>query len=134
MKRKALVIDDDAGIQKLIRLILLTHGIESEFCSDPLMAVAMVKHNEYEFILIDYMMPGVDGIHVAKMIRKESNLAIYLITNYEITSKNQSFCNECPFIKGDCESCLDLSGIIRKTDLYEAIGEICGESRRFEMA
>ena len=67
---KILVIDDDSSINKLIELNLQLAGFEVYCSTDPLQGFALAKQELPDLIILDVMMPEVDGYTIAKYIRE----------------------------------------------------------------
>ena len=57
-----LVLDDDRDITLLTRSALTMHGYHVTECNDPIAALELVKGHEFRLILVDVMMPGMDGV------------------------------------------------------------------------
>lgn len=80
---KILIVDDEELIQKMMTRILTSHGFEIENCLDSREAVKLVKSWKPDLVLMDLMMPGIDGITATKRIRNlklNSYLPIIVVT------------------------------------------------------
>jgi len=74
--QRVLCIDDEQDIQSIIKLALERLGhIEAHFCSDPLLAVAKAREVKPDLVLLDYLMPGIDGAEVFRRFQGEPELA-----------------------------------------------------------
>ena len=80
MARKVLVVDDEKLIVKGIRFSLEQDGYEVSCAYDGEEAMAMVRENEYDIILLDIMLPKMDGLEVCQQIREFSNVPIIMLT------------------------------------------------------
>ena len=80
MAKKVLVVDDEKLIVKGIRFSLEQDGMEVECAYDGEEALRMATDNEYDMILLDIMLPKMDGWQVCKEIRKTSNRPIIMLT------------------------------------------------------
>ena len=80
MSRKVLVVDDEKLIVKGIRFSLLQDGMEVDCAYDGEEALAMAKANEYDMILLDIMLPKMDGFEVCQAIREFSDMPIVMLT------------------------------------------------------
>ncbi|MBP3692508.1 MAG: response regulator transcription factor [Clostridia bacterium] len=78
--KKVLVVDDDINICELLRLYLEKEGFAVTVANDGKSAVDVVKNNEFDIILLDIMLPGLDGWQVCREIRKDSLVPIIMIT------------------------------------------------------
>lgn len=77
---KILVVDDDSNICELLRLYLEKEGFETVIASDGAKAVAMFDVEKPDLMLLDVMMPHLDGWQVCREIRKKSQCPIIMIT------------------------------------------------------
>lgn len=82
---KVLIIDDDRELCTLIKRSVLSENIEADFCNTGKEGLAKLKEKEYQLVILDVMMPGMDGFETLERIRKESSLPILMFT-----SKNDS--------------------------------------------
>lgn len=80
MNTSILVMEDDVNIQELIVEFLKAEGYDVDFASDGLEGIQLFKKNQYDLVLLDIMMPNLDGYSVCKMIRKSSNVPIIFLT------------------------------------------------------
>ena len=79
-KQKILVVDDDKHIAELISLYMMKDGYETEEVYDGREAVKMVSSFQPDLILLDLMLPGMDGYQVCTEIRKNSRVPIIMLT------------------------------------------------------
>ena len=77
---KIMVVDDDSNICELLRLYLEKEGFETVIASDGAKAVAMFDVEKPDLMLLDVMMPHLDGWQVCREIRKKSQCPIIMIT------------------------------------------------------
>ena len=80
MSPSILVVEDDSNIQELIVEFLSAEGYKVDSASDGLEGVQKFKENEYDLLILDIMMPNLDGYSACKMIRKSSNVPIIFLT------------------------------------------------------
>ncbi|ENK1242395.1 response regulator transcription factor [Clostridium botulinum] len=80
MSKKILVVEDDFDIQTIISEVLKESGYLVERATDGLMAVEMFRRGKFDLIILDIMMPKIDGFVVCEIIRKESNVPIIMLT------------------------------------------------------
>lgn len=78
--QKILIVDDEENIRKVIREYLEFEGFLCFEASNGEEAVKMCKENSYDLIVLDIMMPKIDGFTVAKEIRKKSNVPIIMLS------------------------------------------------------
>ena len=67
---KLLIVDDEAKIREVIREYAEFNDFEVEEAEDGMQAVGMVKENDYDMIVMDVMMPKLDGFSACKEIKK----------------------------------------------------------------
>lgn len=80
MPRKVLVVDDEKLIVKGIKFGLLQEGMEVDSAFDGEEALMMAKEKEYDIILLDVMLPKIDGFGVCQQIREFSDVPIIMLT------------------------------------------------------
>jgi len=80
MANKVLVVDDEKLIVKGIKFSLEHDGMEVDCAYDGEEAVQMAKDKEYDVILLDLMLPKMDGFEVCQLIREFSNVPIIMLT------------------------------------------------------
>ncbi len=80
MNAKVLVVDDDTAIAEMIGIVLRAEGFEPSFCADGSEAVAAFHSARPDLVLLDLMLPGMDGIEVCARIREESGVPIIMLT------------------------------------------------------
>lgn len=75
-----LIVEDDLDIQELLREFLKETGYEVMTASDGIEAMELFAKNKYDLILLDIMLPKIDGFGVCELIRKQSQLPIIMLT------------------------------------------------------
>ncbi|MDL0248285.1 response regulator transcription factor, partial [Clostridioides difficile] len=75
-----LVIEDDSNIQELISEFLSAEGYQVDTANDGLEGIQKFKQGSYDLVILDIMMPNLDGYGVCKMIRKSSSVPIIFLT------------------------------------------------------
>ena len=77
---KILVVDDDTNICELIGLYLKKEGFKVDFAYDGEAALQKFKSTSPDLVILDIMLPKIDGIRVCREIRAESNVPIIMLT------------------------------------------------------
>ncbi len=77
---KVLIVDDDVNIAELIRLCLEKEGYNTIVANDGMKAIEKFKSEAPNLVLLDIMMPKVDGWQVCREIRRVSNIPIIMLT------------------------------------------------------
>ena len=80
MNKKALVVEDDVNIAELLMLYLEKDGFEVSIAHDGGTGVAMFAEVQPDLVLLDIMMPVMDGMQVCREIRKTSSVPIIMLT------------------------------------------------------
>ena len=80
MKESILVMEDDPNIQELIVEFLRAEGYKVDYASDGLEGIQLFKESKYDLVLLDIMMPNLDGYSVCKMIRQSSQVPVIFLT------------------------------------------------------
>ena len=80
MAKKVLVVDDEKLIVKGIRFSLEQDGMEVDCAYDGEEALNLAKTNDYDMILLDIMLPKMDGFEVCQAIREFSDMPIVMLT------------------------------------------------------
>ena len=83
---RILVVDDDTALAEMIGIVLRTEGFEPHFCADGAAAVEAFHSSNPDLVLLDLMLPGMDGIEVCARIREESGVPIIMLTAKSDTS------------------------------------------------
>lgn len=77
---KILIVDDDTNISELISLYLNKEGYETREVANGKLALEVFEEYKPDLVLLDIMLPGVDGYDVCKEIRKTSRTPIIMLT------------------------------------------------------
>ena len=123
MKTKLMVVDDDPNIRELVRLYLEKEGFEVTCAERGDEAVKMFRATPPNLMLLDVMLPGMDGWQVCREVRKISNIPIIMLT-----AKDETF---------DKVLGLELGAddyIVKPFDMKELVARIKAVIRRFQVA
>ena len=80
MTEKILIVDDEERIRKLLNMYLARENYEITEAENGKQALELALNEEFNCILLDLMMPELDGIEVAKSLRKEKSTPIIMLT------------------------------------------------------
>ncbi|MFJ9462662.1 response regulator transcription factor [Viridibacillus arvi] len=80
MRSRILIVDDDKDIRNLISVYLENEGMQTQKAEDAIEAMKMLEKNEYDLIILDIMMPKLDGIQACMKIREERNMPIIMLS------------------------------------------------------
>ncbi|KAF5054888.1 response regulator transcription factor [Proteiniclasticum sp. QWL-01] len=79
-KRKILVVEDERKLARFIELELKHAGYDVETANEGQTAIMNIMNNQYDAIILDLMIPIIDGIEVCRRVRKFSNVPIIILT------------------------------------------------------
>jgi len=80
MNARILVVDDDPAIAEMIGIVLRAEGFEPQFAGEGQAALDLFRSGKADLVLLDLMLPGMDGIEVCAHIRAESGVPIIMLT------------------------------------------------------
>lgn len=80
MDGRLLVVDDEESIVELLKFNLEREGFRVDTAMDGFTALQMAEANEYDLIILDLMLPRMDGIQVCQKIRAKSSVPILMLT------------------------------------------------------
>jgi two-component system, OmpR family, response regulator MtrA len=80
MKSRVLVVDDDPALSEMLSIVLRGEGFDTAVVSDGPRALPAVRELRPDVVLLDLMLPGMNGIDVCRAIRAESGVPIVMLT------------------------------------------------------
>ncbi|WP_435921083.1 response regulator transcription factor [Paenibacillus sp. DYY-L-2] len=80
MSKQILIVDDDEKIAKLIEIYLINEGYTVHLAENGLLALEMMEREEIDLVVLDVMMPGMDGISVCLKIRETRTTPILMLS------------------------------------------------------
>ncbi|MBU5214854.1 response regulator [Bacillus oleronius] len=80
MESKILIVDDDKDIRNLISVNLENEGMRTQKVEDAIEALKLLEKREFDLIILDIMMPNMDGIEACMKIRQERNMPIIMLS------------------------------------------------------
>ncbi|MDO4379792.1 MAG: response regulator transcription factor [Clostridia bacterium] len=80
MTQKILIIEDDTDIAEVERDYLSINGLEADIAEDGIKGIELEKKNGYMLILLDLMLPGIDGFTVCRKLREITDVPILMVT------------------------------------------------------
>ena len=81
LKQRILIIEDETAIQSILSELLIDAGYEIVVANDGLEGITKFREESFSLVLLDIMMPKIDGYGVCEIIRKESNIPIIMVTS-----------------------------------------------------
>lgn len=80
MNGRVLVVDDDPALAEMLGIILHNEGLEVTHVADGSTAVQAFRDSKPDVVLLDVMLPGIDGVEVCRRIRAEALTPIIMLT------------------------------------------------------
>ena len=80
MDRSILIIEDEAAIREILTVPLESQGYRVTTAADGLEGINAFRNGEFDLVIVDIMMPRIDGYTVCEMIRNESDVPIVILT------------------------------------------------------
>jgi CheY-like chemotaxis protein len=111
---RVLVADDDASIRQLLSTLVRREGLEVDTATDGVEAVALLRQNDYAAVLLDLMMPRMNGFEVVEFLRehpREPKPLVIAITAYT----EETFKDLDPEL---------VAGVVRKPFEIAALGQL----------
>ena len=118
---RVLVVDDDIDILQLVSIHLIREGYEVERANDAQQALALLEEVEVDLAIVDVMMPGMNGFELTKILTKELDIPVILLT-----AKGQLEDKEKGFIAGSEDY------IVKPFEPKELLFRVAVVLRRFE--
>ena len=80
MSERILIIEDETAIQSILVALLTDAGYTTEVAGDGLEGITKFREKPFSLVLLDILMPKIDGYTVCEMIRQESNVPVIMLT------------------------------------------------------
>ena len=77
---KVLIVEDESRMRNIIFDYFSTHGLICDLARNGKEALDILQDNDYDIILLDVLMPELDGFEVCKAVRKNNNVPILFLT------------------------------------------------------
>lgn len=84
--KKILIADDDKELCKLLQITLKSENIDSKICFSGIEAINELEKDEYIMLILDVMMPGLDGFRTLEIVRESSDIPVLMLTAKDDTS------------------------------------------------
>lgn len=120
MKKKVLLVEDDTSVRELLRVLLEGEGYEIHEARDGLDGLLKAQFTKPDLLILDLMMPDVDGERVLIQLRSEPKLADIPVV---VVSGKYDALNRCKDLLGD-ENVFPKP--FEPTKLLDRIGELVG--------
>ena len=80
MRQRILVVDDDPSLSEMLTIVLRNEGFETAVVADGSQALTAVRELRPDLVLLDLMLPGMNGIDVCRVLRAYSGVPIVMLT------------------------------------------------------
>lgn len=121
MKKRILIIEDEPSIIELLLMVLSREGYELDTCQTGRDAIAKMKEFHPHLILLDVMLPGLDGASIVKIMAEDETLMnIPVLVTSALTNSQQLF-QKFPQVKGFCTKPFVLKELV--VQIKKAIGD-----------
>ncbi|MBM7050850.1 MtrAB system response regulator MtrA [Rothia sp. ZJ1223] len=80
MNSRILVVDDDEALAEMVGIVLAQEGYETEVCATGDQALDAYLTHRPDLVLLDFMLPGMDGIEVCAQLRQHTDVPIIMLT------------------------------------------------------
>jgi DNA-binding response OmpR family regulator len=78
--KRILIIEDDRSIAELQKDYLEVAGFEVYVCSDGLEGLQVLKNNECDLLILDIMLPGIDGLDILRSMKEDKDIPVLLVS------------------------------------------------------
>ena len=126
---RILIVDDNQEIREVIHILLSGEGYETEEAADGVQALAQIRQNSFDLVILDVMMPNLNGYQTCMEIRKSSNTPIlFLSARSQLEDKTLGFSSggddylPKPFSYQELLS--RVKALIRRYQIYQGKDEI----------
>ncbi|XCB30654.1 MtrAB system response regulator MtrA [Arcanobacterium hippocoleae] len=80
MNQRILVVDDDPGISEMVAILLESEGYTATVCANGAKVLPIFRAEHPDLVLLDVMLPGLDGVSVCRGLREESDVPIIMMS------------------------------------------------------
>ena len=80
MTTKIIVIDDDTAVTDLLSVLLKSHGFDVQVTNNSSEGLGLIKDEQFDLVILDLMMPEMDGWEICKEVRKFSQVPIIVLS------------------------------------------------------
>ncbi len=80
MSIRILVVDDDPGISEMVAILLESEGYDVTVCANGLNVLPLFRAERPDLVLLDVMLPGMDGVSVCAQLREETDVPVIMMS------------------------------------------------------
>ena len=118
---RVLIVDDDRHIRRLVRNLLENEGLECQEAEDGFEALSIAREHHPDLIMLDVMLPGLDGYKICRLLKFDETFAD--ISIIMLTSKARPTDKETGYYTG---ADLYITKPFRPPELVEAVRQVLG--------
>ena len=118
---RVLIVDDDKHIRRLVRNLLENEGLECQEAEDGFEALSIAREHHPDLIMLDVMLPGLDGYKICRLLKFDEAFAD--ISIIMLTSRTRPTDKETGYYTG---ADLYLTKPFRPPELVEAVRQLIG--------
>ncbi len=111
-KRKILIVDDEPSIRSMVKAVLERAGYEVATARNGFEAIALIAANDYDVVLLDVMMPKLDGREVVEALRRDNSPV--LAHTYLLTASPSEHLRDLP-VRGIIVKPFDIHDLVAET-------------------
>ena len=78
--KKILIVEDDLSIAELQKDYLELEGFEVKICNDGVAGLNAIKTNEYDLLILDVMLPKIDGFAILRSIQEDKDIPVLMVS------------------------------------------------------
>ena len=121
MRKKILIVEDEPAIIELLRIVLVRAGYEVFTCQSGRDAIATIKQVGPHLIVLDVMLPGLDGASIVRIMHEDDVLSNIPVIVTSALLESEHMFTQYPQVKGFCSKPFVLKDFISK--VKTAIGD-----------
>ena len=121
MKKKILIVEDEPAIVELLRIVLVRAGYDVYTCQSGRDAIAMMKQVMPHLVILDVMLPGLDGASIVRIMHEDEILSSTPVIVSSALLESEKMFLPYPQVKGFCAKTFVLKDFIAK--VKRAIGD-----------
>ena len=122
MKKRILIIEDELSIAQLLSLVLAKAGYEAHVCQSGRDAIAKMKQIHPQLVLLDVMLPGLDGRTIVSIMEEDDDLSNTPIIVTSALVEAEAMFRKFAQVKGFCLKPFVLKDLVTK--VKEALGDL----------
>lgn len=121
MKKRILIVEDEISIVQLLSMVLAREGYEIHVCQSGRDAIAKMKEIRPHLVLLDVMLPGLDGKTVVSIMEQEEELSGIPVIITSALIESEMMFKQCPQVKAFCAKPFVLKDLVAK--VKQSVGE-----------